>query len=259
MSPDLNPPILVRRKGPIGHVLLNRPDAMNAITVELGRELHAALCDLGADPDISVILIRGAGENFSVGGDFHEVAGLRADGPAGLEPLFAEFGRACEVIAELDVPVVAAVEGYAMAGGFELTMAADIALVRDDARLADNHSNYGQIPGGGSSQRLPRLVGRQRALGLILTGERLTGREAAEWGLVYRSYPAEEFDEAVVKLVDRLAGKSRTAAAATKRLVRDGLEMPLRAGLAMERTAVVSFIASEAGASGVETFKARGA
>jgi enoyl-CoA hydratase/carnithine racemase len=138
-------------------------------------------------------------------------------------------------------------------------MAADLALVRDDARLADNHSNFGQIPGGGSSQRLPRLVGRQRALGLILTGERLSGAEAAAWGIAYRSYPPEVFEESVATVVDRLAGKSRAAAAETKRLVREGLALPLAEGLALERRAVVGFIAGEAGASGVETFAARGA
>ncbi|HEX3899293.1 MAG TPA: enoyl-CoA hydratase/isomerase family protein [Mycobacteriales bacterium] len=250
-------PIVVARDGAIGRIVLNRPEAMNAITVELGAQLHDALVELGADTSISVITIRGAGGNFSVGGDFHEVQRLRADGTAALAPLFDNFGRACEAIAGVAVPVVGLVEGYAMAGGFELALACDIALVREDAKLADNHTNFGQIPGGGSTQRLSRLVGRQRALGLILSGERLSGAQAAEWGLAYRSFAAADFETETVSLVERLAGKNRAAASLIKRLVYDGCEMPLASGLAAERAAVVEFINGDAGAAGIEAFKAR--
>jgi enoyl-CoA hydratase/carnithine racemase len=228
---------------------------MNAITVELGAELTAALAKLAAEPAVRVIVIRGAGGNFSVGGDFAEVERLRALGPRGLVPLFANFGAACESIATLRVPVIAAVEGYAMAGGFELMLASDVALVRADAKLADNHANFGQIPGGGSSQRLPRLVGTQRALGLILSGEPLSGVQAVEWGLAYRSYDAADFEAAVDAFAAKLAAKSPAALAGIKGLVHDGVGQPLGAGLAMERAAVVDFIAGDAGASGVHQFK----
>lgn len=143
--------VSVRVAGRIGHVTLDRPERMNAMTVRLGAELETALRELAET--VAVIVIRGAGGNFCVGGDFHELERLRAAGPAALQPLFVNFGRACSAIAELAVPVVAVVEGYAMAGGFELLQASDIALVRADATLADNHVNFGQVPGGGSSQR----------------------------------------------------------------------------------------------------------
>jgi enoyl-CoA hydratase/carnithine racemase len=252
-------PVAVRRDGAIGHILLDRPDALNAVTVELGRQLHGALRELGSDPGVRVIVLRGAGGNFCAGGDFREVERLRAGGPGALAPLFAEFGRACDAIAGLEVPVIAAVEGYAMAGGFELMLAADIALVCDDARIADNHSNFGQIPGGGSSQRLPRIAGRQRGLGLILTGDRLTGAEAARWGLAYQSFPAAQFGAAIARCAGSLAGKDRAAAAEIKRLVYRGLELPLSDGLALEQAAVVDFIAGDAGAAGVARFRMRGA
>lgn len=238
--------------GAVGHVVLNRPDAMNAVTIELGRQLEQALTDLAGE--VNVIVVRGAGGNFSVGGDFHEVERLRADGPEAIEPLFIHFGRACGLIARLPVPVVAAVEGYAMAGGFELMQACDIALVRSDAKLADNHSNFGQVPGGGGSQRLPRLAGRQRALGHILSGERLSGAEAVAWGLAYRSLPPDEFENGVAAFTERLAGKDRDAIAKTKRLVYEGLRMPLDDGLALERSVVVEHITGESAGEQIEGF-----
>ena len=208
-------PVLSERDGNIGRITLNRPDAMNAVTVDLARALEAGLRDLAAD--VNVIVVRGAGGNFSVGGDFKALEALREEGESAMRELFESFARACGAIAEVPVPVVAAVEGYAIAGGFELMQACDFALVREDARIGDNHSNFGQIPGGGSSQRLPRLVGRQRALGLMLTGDRISGAEAAAWGLAYRAYPAEQFDSAVADVVERLAPRAGSPWPASRR------------------------------------------
>src|SRR5207245_10930949 len=143
-------PVLTTVDGPVGWLTLNRPEAMNAVTVELARELEAGLRRLAGEA--AVIVIRGAGGNFSAGGDVAEVDRLRGEGPAALAELFEAFGRALATIAEIDVPVVAAVEGYAMAGGFEL-QACDIVIVADDAVIADTHLKFGQIPGGGGSQR----------------------------------------------------------------------------------------------------------
>lgn len=245
--------VTVTKDGDVGLVVLDRPDAMNAITVELGRQLGDAFGRL-AD-DVRVILVRGAGGNFSVGGDFHEVERLRADGPAALMPLFENFGRACAAIAELPVPVVAAVEGYAMAGGFELMQACDIVLVRADAKIADNHANFGQLPGGGGSQRLPRLVGHQRALGHILSGDRMSGAQAEAWGLVYRSFAPEDFEVGVAEFVASIAKKDREVLVGLKRLVREGVRMPLDQGLAWERDTVVQHIVGgAAAAAGIDGF-----
>jgi enoyl-CoA hydratase/carnithine racemase len=251
--------VLVHQRDGVGHILLNRPAAMNAVNIELAEQLEEGVLRLGGDEAVKVIVIRGSGGHFSVGGDFNEVEQLRSGGAAAIRPLFESFGRACGAIGAIEVPVIAAVEGYAMAGGFELLLAADIVLVRDDAKLADNHSNFGQIPGGGSSQRLPRLVGRQRALGLMLSGNRLSGAQAAEWGLAYRSFPADEFDTAVESFAASLAGKSRAALSAMKRLVYGSAEGSLADGLAEERRLVVEFISGDAGAVGIEQFKTRGA
>jgi enoyl-CoA hydratase/carnithine racemase len=245
-------PVLSEVEDRVGWITLNRPEALNAITIELAQGLEAALRDLA--PRVSVIVIRGAGGNFCVGGDFKALQELQARGTDAMRDLFVSFHRACGAIAELPVPVIAAVEGYAMAGGFELMQASDLALVREDAKLADNHSNFGQIPGGGSSQRLPRLVGRQRALALILTGERLSGRDAVDWGLAYRAYPADDFEQGVRGYADKLADKSAEALARIKRLVYDGMELPLSQGIELETSAVLEHLTGQAASEGMEQF-----
>lgn len=250
-------PVLARIDGRVGRITLNRPHARNAITVALAAQLEAALRDLA--PQVDVLVIRGAGGHFSAGGDFHELQRLRAEGVDALAGLFVAFRRACDLIATLPVPVVAAVEGDAMAGGFELLQASDIALVRDDARLADNHSNFAMVGGGGGSQRLARLVGRPRALGHILTGDRISGREAVEWGVAYACAPADGFDAAVEVLVAQLADKDRVTQARTKALVRGGLDGSLADGLDRELATVLEHLSDPDGtaaASGIASFVA---
>jgi enoyl-CoA hydratase/carnithine racemase len=240
--------------GRVAHLVLNRPQVRNAITVDLAESLRRSLSEAADHAD--VIVIRGAGGHFCAGGDFAEVSRLRAGGAESLRPLFETFIGACELIAELPLPVVAAVEGYAMAGGFELVQSVDIALVREDAVLADNHVNFGMIPGGGGSQRLPRIVGTPRALGHMLTGDRLSGTEAVAWGLAYRAVPASTFDAAVDELAAALAAKDSAALAGIKHLVRAGLRGTLRDGLAMEVEATLAHLDGESAGAGIERFTA---
>jgi enoyl-CoA hydratase/carnithine racemase len=242
----------------IAWITLNRPERMNAITVALSRELEKAIVELGNDPTINVVIIRGAEGNFCAGGDFDEVELLRPQGRDALRQLFAAFRRACEAIARVDVPVLAAVEGVAMAGGFELMQACDIALVSEDARIADNHIKFGWIPGGGSTQRLSRLVGRQQALGLLLSGDRISGADAVRLGLAYRSFPQPEFDDGVRRFAADLAARRREAVSSVKRLVYAGLEVALSAGLEDEIDSVVDHICGHAGQNGVAAFRQRG-
>ena len=242
----------------IAWITLNRPERMNAITVALSRELEKAIVELGNDPTITVVIIRGAEGNFCAGGDFDEVELLRPQGPDALRQLFAAFRRACEAIGRVDVPVVAAVEGVAMAGGFELMQACDIALVSEDARIADNHIKFGWIPGGGSTQRLARLVGRQQALGLLLSGDRISGADAVRLGLAYRSFPQPEFDDGVRRFAADLAARRREAVTSIKRLVYGGLEVALSAGLEDEIDSVVDHVCGHAGQNGVAAFRQRG-
>lgn len=252
-------PVAVSAEAGIGRITLDRPDQLNAVNVELGVELQRAIWRLGDDPTVNVILIRGAGGNFCAGGDFAEVERLREQGPDALRTLFVAFRGACDAIADVDVPVVVAVEGVAAAGGFELLQAADVVLVSDEARIADNHVRFGMIPGGGSTQRLPRLVGSQQAMGLLLSGDRLSGVDAVRLGLAYRSFPQSEFDCATEQFVTAMAGRERSALVAIKRLVVAGMCKPLAAGLDDELDAVVTHISQGAGRNGASAFSRRGA
>jgi enoyl-CoA hydratase/carnithine racemase len=237
--------ILTSISGGVGWITLNRPERMNAITVELARELERAILEISNSGSVNAILIRGSGGNFCAGGDFTEVERLRSLGPAELRTLFDAFRRVCDAIAAVDLPVVAAVEGIAMAGGFELMQAVDIVLVSDDARIADNHVKFGMIPGGGSSQRLPRLVGRQIALGLLLSGDRLSGLDAVRYGLAYRSFPQDNFDDGVKEFIAGLAGRERSAVTAIKRLASASQDLPMPVGLDDEIAAVVEHISRQ--------------
>lgn len=249
--------VLCSLDGAIGRIILNRPDRMNAITVALADKLEAGLRVFGTHPDVHAIVIRGAGGNFCAGGDIGEVEQLRSEGPAALRALFNTFHAACSRIAEVDVPVVVAVEGVAMAGGFELMQAADIVLVSENARIADNHINFGMIPGGGNTVRLPRNVGRQEALALLLSGDRLSGADAVTRGLAYRSFPAAGFDQGVEIFVRGLAERDRGAAMRIKRLVLHGLHRPMAEALGDETDAVVDWICGQAGRDAVSAFDER--
>ena len=249
-------PVLRDISDGVGWITLNRPQHMNAITVGLARELEAAIREVGAAPAVNVVVIRGAGGNFCAGGDFDEVERLRAEGQEALRGLFTAFRRACDAIAAVEVPVLAAVEGVAMAGGFELIQAADIVLVSDAARIADSHINFGMVPGGGSTQRLPRLVGRQLALGLLLSGDRLTGADATRLGLAYRSFAPAEFDSGVRQFATTLATRQRAAVATIKRLVYSGQRASQAAGLDDEIAAVVEHVSGEVGERGIAAFGA---
>jgi enoyl-CoA hydratase/carnithine racemase len=249
--------VLQAADGAVGRITLNRPDRMNAIDLTLATKLAHAIGELGRDPAVNVIVVNGSGGNFCAGGDFDEVQRLRAEGPAALRTLFTAFRAACDVIAGVEIPVIVAVEGVAAAGGFELMQAGDIVLVSDDARIADNHVKFGMVPGGGSTARLPRIVGRQQALGLLLSGDRISGVDAVRLGLAYRSYQQDQFDSGVEQFVQQLAGRSRDAVTTIKRLVNSSQQGTLSDALDAEMDAVVRHIGEGHHGAGFEHFKSR--
>jgi 2-(1,2-epoxy-1,2-dihydrophenyl)acetyl-CoA isomerase len=241
--------------GDVGRLTLNRPASRNAISLNLAREFAAGVRALA--PAVSVIVIRGAGGTFCAGGDFDELMALRDSGRAALAELFTAFRDATAAIAAAEVPVVAVVEGHAVAGGFELIQAVDVAIAAESATLADIHAKFGQIPGGGGTALLPRLVGRARASALVLTGDALTARQALAWGLLYQVVPDAELDDAVAALVRRLTKGSRAARAASKRLIREGLGKPLPDALDAELDAVLDHILGSGGAAAADFFATR--
>lgn len=139
---------------------------------------------------------------------------------------------------------MAVVHGYCLAGGLELALACDLTLAAEDARIGDQHVNFALMSGGGSSQRLPRKVGWPRAMGLLLTGRWISGREAAEWGLVYRAVPQGRLEAELEALLSELSSKSRAALAHIKRAALEGLGLPLAAGIRLEMSVATSYLAT---------------
>jgi enoyl-CoA hydratase/carnithine racemase len=168
-----------------------------------------------------------------------------------------QINRAFFSIEKAPIAVIAAVQGYALAGGFELMQACDVVIVADNAVIGDQHSNFGLIPGGGGSQRLPRLIGRQRALALLLSGARLSGHEAVAWGLAYRSVPLAELREQSAALAQNLAAKSPGGLKAMKYLVNRGAEMPLNEAIDLEVDTFLEWIRSRDAQEGLRAFQDR--
>jgi enoyl-CoA hydratase/carnithine racemase len=217
-------------------ITLNRPERMNALDGETLTALNAALRDASAPGrDIRVIVIRGTGKAFCAGNDLKWLAsGVLADAAAHQrhQDLMQATYESIEAARQI---VIASVNGYAVAGGFEMALACDIIVADEVAELGDEHMRRNLLPSGGSSQRLPRLLGLPRAMYYLVTGRRMTGRDAERIGLASLAVPAAELDAATRKLAEEIARADGHALAAMKFMARRALEMPLRDGLALER------------------------
>jgi enoyl-CoA hydratase/carnithine racemase len=175
--------IRVERQGPVAHVILDRPGKLNALRPEALSVLQATVRELDSDRSVRVVVLSGAGRAFCTGVDLGTV-----DDVAGVGALSAEIAlQMQDTLAAIEnsaVPWIAAVHGLACAGGLELTLACDVVVAAEGTRLGDFHARYGLFPGGGASQRLPRLVGERRARWLLLSGDWIDAAKAARWGLV---------------------------------------------------------------------------
>ncbi len=229
----------------VANITLNRPQAMNTFNPDLVRELGGAVDWAAANDTVKAVVFRGAGRAFSAGGDLKYIEETRLFEDLGghlqfLDTIKALFAK----IEALPVPTIAVVTGFALAGGLELMLSCDLAIASEDAVIGDQHSNYGILPGGGSTVRLPRRIGLQRALELIYTGKRLSGTEAEAYGLVLRAVPREAVDKAVEELVAPLRQRSRPLLAAIKSAVRTSIESPKELALEREQLLVTKFNAA---------------
>jgi enoyl-CoA hydratase/carnithine racemase len=216
----------------VASVTLNRPDVHNAMNTVMRRELTEAFGRVRADDAVRVVLVVGGGERaFSAGADIREFVEPQA--PA----TFREARRRFDFRAEMDrcpQPIVAAIRGHCFGGGLELALACDVRVAADDARLGLTEIDLAIIPGGGGTQRLPRLVGRGKALEMILTGARIPAAEALRIGLVERVVPAGELAKHARALARTLADKAPIALRYAKEAVVAGLGMSLADGLRLE-------------------------
>ena len=238
----------------IATITLDRPDAMNALGRELLAELVSALDDVAADESVKVLVLRGNGRAFCAGADLKTFEALFQD-PAHLPGYIREINDVLFQLEGLPVPVIAVVHGFALAGGLELMMACDMVVVEETARIGDQHVNFGLMPGGGSTQRLPRLVGSQRAMELLTTGRWLSGAEAVEWGLALKTAPMDQLDEELEKLVAPLRTKSRPGLGWIKSVTNRGRDLSVRDGVAVEGMAFAQYVATSTHPSeGVQAF-----
>jgi enoyl-CoA hydratase len=224
--------IRVERDGRVAVVTVNRPDKLNALSVQILGELERAFAEIGADDEVGGALLTGAGEKaFIAGADIAELADL--DPVAARE--HALRGQAvCRSIEELGKPVVAAVNGFALGGGCEIAMACTLRIASDRARFGQPEVKLGLMPGFGGSQRLGRLIGRGRALELLLTGEAIDAEEAARLGLVNRVVPSARLMEEARALLGGILERAPLAVRYVLEAVQHGLEMPLEEGLFLE-------------------------
>lgn len=196
---------------------LNRPRARNAIDLAMVARLEQLL-ETAERSDVRVLVLRGAGGSFCAGADLHEVRALREDPPA-LESFMRRLGAVLCRMEQGPFATVAAVEGYAVAGGCELLLASDVALATEDAQIGDRHANFGLAPAAGGSVRLLDGAGHALARYLLLTGDLISGAEAARAGLIARAVPSTELDGELERLVDRLRSRGKTTLRALKTMI----------------------------------------
>jgi enoyl-CoA hydratase/carnithine racemase len=240
-------------EAPIARVVLNRPAQLNAVSPELLRDLWTVCETVEANPAIKVMTLTGAGRAFCAGADLKAVRELAPD-PAKWGEFTRLWHRVYNRIEALPIPVIAGVHGFALAGGLELALVADLVVADEEARLGDQHANFGLVAGGGGSQRLSRLIGARRAKELMLLGGWLPARQALEWGLVNRVAPTGKLEETVEALAADLARKSASANRTVKALVNLALDVDLASGLELEIQQVAAHMRSADAAEGLRAF-----
>lgn len=227
--------VLVERDAGVATVTLNRPGALNALSTELRRSLVRTFRELAEDAATGVVVLTGAGRAFTAGLDLKELGGETEAGAAAGEAVNdTDLG---EAVGGFPKPLIGAVNGYAITGGFELALMCDILICSTAARFADTHARVGVVPGWGLSQRLPRLIGLPRAKELSLTGNFLEADRACEWGLVNRVVDPEDLLPTAQALArDILTTEPRTRAT-VKRIMDEGWAATLAEGMALEDAA----------------------
>lgn len=230
------PVLLVLREGAIAVLTLNRPRRMNALDKELRGALGRAFRELEADPSVRVAILTGAGRAFCAGMDLSELS-AGAPGSSGFDTSAAGQDEMTEGIAAFGGPIIAAVNGFAITGGFELALACDLIVASTHASFSDTHARVGILPGWGLSQKLPRLIGISRAKELSLSGNALDAARAYEWGLANRVVEPEELLTSCRALARDMASCVPAILRGYKRLIDVGYGMSLPDALAFEHRA----------------------
>lgn len=241
--------VVIRASDHVVAATLDRPAVGNAINDEVIRGLEAAV-DLTERHRAKVLTIRGAGGCFSVGADLAQVVSMR-DNPSRIEESAARWGRLLDRLETGAFAAIAVVEGHAMAAGCELLLACDIVLATKTARIGDGHLECGLVPSAGGAVRLSRYLPKARANYLLLSGELLSGEQAAQWGLVTATADPGTVDALADRVVARIAGHSGAALAAVKRMVSNSRRLSQAEAQYLERAVFLRYAASDDLAEGL--------
>ena len=239
------------RSGHIATVTINRPEALNALNSAVLSELDAAIDVLSRDDEVYVVILTGAGRSFVAGADIAEMRGFTAvEG----KRFGVRGGGVFLKLEQMEKPVIAAVNGFALGGGCELAMACDIRLASDKARFGQPEVGLGITPGFGGTQRLPRIVGQSRAMELILTGRTVKADEALAIGLVDAVYPADELMAKATELAEMICANAQIAVRQAKRCIRMGMQADIATGAAFEAEAFGVCCGTQDKAEGMDAF-----
>ena len=241
--------IVVEERGYTGLIKLNRPDALNALSSSLIAELNDALDMYEADTAIGAIVITGSDKVFAAGADIKEMAEKDY-----AEAFSDDFISKWERVTRCRKPVIAAVAGYAFGGGCELALMCDFIIAADNAVFGQPEIRLGTFPGSGGTQRLPRIIGKSKAMDMILTGRTMDAEEAERSGLVSRIYPLSDLLTEVLKLSENISGFSGPAVAMAKESVNRAAETGLSEGVLFERRLFYSTFALEDRGEGMRAF-----
>jgi cyclohex-1-ene-1-carboxyl-CoA hydratase len=248
MSTDT--PILTETRGRIGLITLNRPQQLNALNDALMDALGQALLAFDADDGIGVIVITGSAKAFAAGADIAAMADWTY-----MDVFRSDFiTRNWETIRRVRKPVIAAVAGFAMGGGCELALACDIVIAAESAKFALPEIKLAMLPGAGGTQRLPRAIGKAKAMDLCLSARMLDAAEADRYGLVSRIVPDERLIDETLALAAQIAGFSLPALMAIKESVNRAYESPLSEGIGYERRQLHARFASDDAHEGMRAF-----
>jgi enoyl-CoA hydratase/carnithine racemase len=248
----------VHRDGSTAWLRLQRPEAMNAISTDLLDALNVALDEIETDDAVRVVVLTATGRAFCAGADLKGLANdAGALDPSQVVDFVGYASRTIERLAALRQPVIAGVNGLALAGGLELLLASDIVVASTAARIGDAHANYGLLPGAGGSVRLARVVGAHMAKYLALTGEHFPPSSPVLAGLVSEIVEPNELEGRLAELAGHLAAKSPLGLARMKRLINDAPDMSLQDALAAEQRALQEQCRSEDFAEGIAAFAER--
>jgi enoyl-CoA hydratase len=250
MSDSQEKTVLVERQGAVGIVRLNRPSALNALSAQLIIELGEAFDDLEFDPAIGAIVLTGSERAFAAGADIKEMQAKTY-----IEAYTQDFiTRGWERVAQCRKPVIAAVAGFALGGGCEVAMMCDIVIAAETAKFGQPEINLGVIPGAGGTQRLPRFIGKAKAMDLCLTGRMMDAEEAERAGLVSRIVPADKLMDEAVGVATRIASLSLPAVMMVKESINRAFETTLAEGVRFERRLFHSTFATEDQKEGMAAF-----